>query len=148
MWILLVSGGFLVAAVLSLYLYKRILHMREQRILDNEYNTAVTIWDFARFVKGKTDEMVRRRTEVLDFTNITVPHGIGYRISLELCGPRFHIVGIPERYSRTGRLSFFTDNTLMVRAADRNGEPACGNDPEYTGETEPTTRSTDPEGRH
>jgi hypothetical protein len=141
MWILLLSGAFLVAAVLSLYLYKRILHLREQKILDNEYNTAVTIWDFARFVKGKTDEMVRRGTAVLDFTNITVPHGIGYRISLQLCGPRFQIVGIPERYSKTGRLSFFTDNTLMVRAADRNGEPASEDDPEYTGETETTARA-------
>lgn len=139
MWILLVSGGLLVAATLSLFLYKRILQLRERRILDNEYNTAVMIWDFAKFVKSLTDEMIRRRSEVLDFTNITVPHGIGYKISLELCGPRFRVVGTPERYTKTGRLSFYTDNTLTVRAADRSGEPASEDDPEYTGESEPAT---------
>lgn len=139
MWILLASAGLLVAAILSLFLYKRILQMREQRMLDNEYHTAVTMWDFARFVKGQTDEMVRSRTEVLDFTHITVPHGIGYKISLELCGPHFRVVGTPERYTKTGRLSFYTDNTLTVRAADHSGEAASADDPEYTGESEPAT---------
>jgi hypothetical protein len=134
--LLVITGVFLAVAVIF-YVYRRMQEMRERRIYRNEYRTAVTIWDFARAVKGNTDEMIRQRTEVLDFTKIMIPHGVGYRISLELTAPQFRIYGIPDRYNKTGRLSFYADNTLTVRAYDHSGRVASESDPEYTGDDPP-----------
>jgi hypothetical protein len=133
MTILLLTGTLLILVALSLYGYKRLLELRERRLANNEYQTATTIWDFARFVKSVTDEMMIQRTTVLDFSRITVPSGAGYKISLELSGLDFRIFGTPHSYSKTGRLSFYSDNSLTVRACDHRGEPATEVDPEYTG---------------
>lgn len=100
----------------------------------NEYDAAVTIWEYARLVKTEIDEAIRQGTGIIDFTRITVPHSKGYRVSLELIGSYFRVYAIPGRHAKTGRLSFVTDNTLIVRAADRDGEQATCGDPEYKGE--------------
>jgi hypothetical protein len=122
------------AAALALHLYKRALERRNERMRQNEYRTAETLWHFARSIKAHTDEMINRGVQVLDFSKILVPSGIGYKISLELSGPRFRIYAVPERYNRTGCLSFYVDNTLTVRASDRAGAPAAESDPEYNPE--------------
>lgn len=119
------------AVALVFYLYRRALESKEHRISKNESTTATTITNFARFVKNQTDDMLRRRTSAIDFSNITVPHGVGYKIFLELSGSNFRIYGIPDAYSKTGRLSFYSDNSLMTRANDHQGEPASETDPAY-----------------
>ena len=134
---LLITTGVFLAVAAIFYAYRRVQELRERRIYRNEYRTAVTIWDFARAVKAHTDEMMRLQTEVLDFTKIMIPHGVGYRISLELTAPQFRIFGIPERYNKTGRLSFYADNTLTIRAYDHSGRVASEGDPEYTGDDLP-----------
>jgi hypothetical protein len=134
--ILIITGVFIVVAA-GFYLYRRIQESRERRIYRNEYRTAVTIWDFARTVKAHTDEMIRAQTAVLDFTKIMIPHGVGYRISLELSGLHFRVYGVPDRYNKTGRLSFYADDSLTVRASDHNGDVGSPGDPEYTGDEDP-----------
>jgi hypothetical protein len=101
---------------------------------DNAYNTALTLWNFARVIKDQLDEVGRGRAEVIDFTNISVPAGTGYNVCLELAGYGFRLHAVPERYDRTGRISLYVDNALTVRAWDRGGENATAEDPEYTGE--------------
>jgi hypothetical protein len=108
--------------------------MRHDRMVENEYNVAVTLWNYGRLVKSQLEETVRRSSGVIDFYKITVPHSPGYRVVLELSGYRFRVFATPEQYHRTGRLSFYTDNEVTVRASDRAGEPATGEDPEYEGE--------------
>jgi hypothetical protein len=98
---------------------------------ENEYNAAVTSWEYARMVKDAVDTAIRQGSGVLDFTKITVPHTQGYQISLELIGAYFRVYAVPARYNRTGRLSFLTDNTLSVRASNRSGQPATAEDGEY-----------------
>ena len=135
MAIVLVILACIFVIALGLHAYKQLRQMRHERMVENEYNAAVTLWNYGRLVKNQLDEIVRQRTGVIDFYKITVPHSPGYRVVLELSGYRFRVDAVPERYHRTGRLSFYTDNQVTVRASDRAGEPASEQDPEYEGET-------------
>jgi len=134
MVIVLIILAAIFVGVLGAHAYKQFKIREQQRIRDNEYNVAVTIWEYARLVKQQVDGAIRHGTNVLDFTKMTVPHSQGYRISLELIGGYFRIYAVPSRYNRTGRLSFLTDNTLSVRASDRAGQQSTSEDPEYKGD--------------
>lgn len=132
--ILVIVAGVFVCA-LGLHGYKQQQIRREQRMKENEYETAVKLWAYARLVREQIDDAMRQGKGVLDFTAITVPQGQGYRVSLELIGTHFRVYAVPYKYNRTGRLSFVTDTTLSVRAADRAGNPASSDDPEYEGDS-------------
>ena len=131
--ILIILAGVFVCA-LGLHSYKQLQIRREKRMSQNEYNTAVTLWEYARLVREQIDGAVHQGKGVLDFTTITVPHSQGYRVSLELIGTYFRVYAVPNKYNRTGKLSFVADTTLDVRAADRAGNPASADDPEYQGD--------------
>ncbi|MEK6408726.1 MAG: hypothetical protein AABN34_17525 [Acidobacteriota bacterium] len=120
--------------VLGMHAYKQFKMRQLRRMNENEYNAAVTLWEYARLVKDKVDTAIHQGSGMLDFTKITVPHAPGYKISLELIGAYFRIYAVPARYKRTGRLSFLTDNTLSVRASDRSGQQASSEDGEYQGD--------------
>jgi len=131
MAIVLVVLAAVFLGVLGVHTYKQYKLRLERRMNENEYNAAVTSWEYARLVKDALDTAIRQGTGVLDFTKITVPHTQGYKISLELIGGYFRVYAVPVRYNRTGRLSFLTDNTLSVRASNRSGQPATAEDGEY-----------------
>ena len=132
--LIILTAIFLIA--IGLHVYKRIIRMREARMAENEYDAAVAIWGFARVVKSNIDEALRQGSGVLDFTKIMVPHCQGYRVTLELAGYNLRVCGSPVRHNRTGRLSFFIDDSLVLRAADHLGHAASDQDPEYTGNTQ------------
>jgi hypothetical protein len=134
MAVVLVILASIFVIALGLHAYKQLMQRRHQRMVENEYNAAVTLWNYGRLVKSQLDETVRQHKSVIDFYKITVPHSPGYRVVLELSGYRFRVYAVPERYYRTGRLSFYLDNEVTVRACDRAGEPAGEQDPEYEGE--------------
>ena len=117
----------------GLYGYRFYQERLERRMGDNEYNTAVVLWEFAKRIKSEIDQATRGAQGVLNFTNITVPSSTGYRVSLELIGAYFRVHAVPARYGKTGRLSFVADTTLTVRAADRQGQSASIEDEEYQG---------------
>lgn len=52
-----------------------------------------------------------------------------YRFELEIAGDRFEVSATPKTYGKTGRRSFFIDNTGTIRGADHKGEPANTDDP-------------------
>ena len=131
MAIILVVLAAVFVGVLTVHSYKQYMLRLQQRMNENEYNAAVTVWEYARLVRDRIDTTVRQGTGVLDFTKITVPHTKGYKMSLELIGGYFRIYAIPTRYNRTGRLSFLSDNTLSVRASNRYGKLATTEDGEY-----------------
>lgn len=134
MAIVLVILAMVFIGALALHAFKRLKQLREQRISENEYNTAVTIWYFAQIIKGHFDDNLRKGTMVLDFSKILIPHSQGYEITLELTGDNFRVYGVPAQHNNSGRLSFFIDNSMTLRASDRNGGLATGEDDEYTGE--------------
>lgn len=132
--VMIVAAVFV--GVLGVHGYRQFRLRQQHQMSENEYNAAVTLWEFGRVVKDRVDGTVREGTGVLDFTSITVPHSLGYEISLELIGAYFRIYAVPSRYNRTGRLSFLIDNTLSVRASDRGGQQATSEDGEYKGDAE------------
>ena len=134
MAIVLVILTAVFVGVLGVHAYKQFKIRQQRRMSENEYNTAVTLWEYACLVKEHIDTSVRQRAGVLDFKKITVPHSQGYKIWLELIGNYFRVYAVPAKYSRTGRLSFLTDNTLSVRASDRSGQQASSEDGEYKGD--------------
>lgn len=134
MAIVLVILTAVFVGVLGVHGYKQFKIRQRLRMNENEYNAAVTLWEFARLVKEQIDSALLAGDGVLDFTKITVPHTHGYNISLEMIGAYFRIYAAPARYNRTGKLSFLTDNTLSVRASDRAGQQATSEDGEYKGD--------------
>lgn len=135
MTIILIILAAVFLGVLGLHSYKQFKIRQQRRIDENEYDVAVTLWEFARELKAHLDTAIRKSDGVLDFTAITVPHSQGYNISLELIGVYFRVYAVPSRYNKTGRLSFLTDNTLSVRASDRAGRQATSEDGEYKGDS-------------
>jgi hypothetical protein len=103
----------------------------------NQYDAAVTVWEYATLVKNQISAAVREGSDVLDFSKIAVPHSSGYKVSLELMGHYFRVHAVPANYNKTGRLSFYIDNALSVRAADHAGAPASAEDLEYEGDSQP-----------
>lgn len=135
MAIILIPLAVIGLGALGFYIYKQIGKMRERRLKENEQNTSVVLWTFARDMKSQLDEVTHEGTGVLSFNNIRVPHGPGYKLMLELAGFDFRIHGIPEKLDRSGRLSFYIDKSLTLRAGQRNGEKATEDDPEYMSES-------------
>lgn len=54
----------------------------------------------------------------------------GYRFEVQVRPGGFQLTAVPEKYGVTGKRSFYTDETDIVRAADKKGAAASGSDPE------------------
>jgi hypothetical protein len=52
-----------------------------------------------------------------------------YKIELTVLGDRFEVTATPRDYGKTGRRSFYVDQSGIVRAADHKGRPATADDP-------------------
>ncbi len=53
----------------------------------------------------------------------------GYRFDVTVSGDKFEVSAAPLEYGKTGKLSFFIDNTFTIRGGDRNGASATASDP-------------------
>ncbi|HVF66918.1 MAG TPA: DUF3352 domain-containing protein [Pyrinomonadaceae bacterium] len=54
---------------------------------------------------------------------------LGYSIEMNASGEKFEVTATPKEYGKTGRLSFFLDESGTMRAADHKGKPATASDP-------------------
>ena len=52
-----------------------------------------------------------------------------YRIELSASGDKYAVTATPKDYGKPARRSFFMDETGIIRAADRGGQPATSSDP-------------------
>ncbi|MDT5295731.1 MAG: hypothetical protein QOJ76_2611, partial [Acidobacteriota bacterium] len=73
---------------------------------------------------GTLEELVAEELLEKDF----VEH-LEYKFELSAVGDKFEAVATPKSYGKTGRRSFFADETGKVRAADHKGQPATADDP-------------------
>ncbi len=48
----------------------------------------------------------------------------GYKIELSVTGSKFEASAVPLEYGKTGKMSFFIDESLVLRGADNGGAPA------------------------
>lgn len=53
----------------------------------------------------------------------------GYKFEMIVTGDKFEVFGVPMEYGKSGKLSYFIDQTRILRAADRNGAQAMSSDP-------------------
>lgn len=80
------------------------------------------------------DEKARERVRGY---RVTVEHPLskaaldraGYHFELRPAGDKYTLVATPKEYRKTGRRSFYLDETGLIRGADHAGEPATANDP-------------------
>ena len=70
MVIVLIILAAIFLGVLGAHAYKQYKIREQQRITENEYNVAVTIWEYARVVKQQVDSATRLGTGVLDFSKM------------------------------------------------------------------------------
>jgi hypothetical protein len=118
-------------AAIAFIISQQLKQMREKRILGNEYNTAVVLGKYARTLKNHLDESKKQGYAKIDFQKLSIPQSPGYKVSLELSGYFFKVHGIPKIHKKTGRLSFYIDNSLTVKASDRGGQFANDKDNEF-----------------
>lgn len=53
----------------------------------------------------------------------------GYRFDVTVSGDKFEASAAPLEYGKTGKMSFFTDHTRVIRGGDRGGASATASDP-------------------
>ncbi|HYE15025.1 MAG TPA: DUF3352 domain-containing protein [Pyrinomonadaceae bacterium] len=54
---------------------------------------------------------------------------VEYKIELTAVGDRYEVVATPKSYGKTGRRSFYLDQSGIIRGADHKGQPAKPDDP-------------------
>ena len=52
----------------------------------------------------------------------------GYRIEVQATGSRFEATAVPVEYGKTGKRSFFIDESSVLRGGDHGGGPATISD--------------------
>ena len=133
MTVFLIVLAIVAIAALTFIGYQQYVQRREKRILGNEYNAAATIGSYARTVKNQLEESKKKGGTRIEFQKLAIPPSPGYKVSLEMSGYSFKIHGIPRVHSKTGRLSFYIDNSLTVKASDHGGQYATEKDNEFAG---------------
>jgi Protein of unknown function (DUF3352) len=53
----------------------------------------------------------------------------GYKLNLSLVGARFELTATPAEHGKTGKISYFIDETSLLRGADHSGGIATSTDP-------------------
>jgi hypothetical protein len=57
--------------------------------------------------------------------------GYRFRLSVSNDGQSFRVIAVPAEYGRTGRFSFYIDQSNAIRAEDKEGQPATASSPPY-----------------
>jgi hypothetical protein len=53
----------------------------------------------------------------------------GYKFEITFTGDKFEVYAVPMEYGKTGTMSYFIDQTMVLRGADRGGASAISSDP-------------------
>lgn len=75
---------------------------------------------------GTLDQLIQRRY-INDPSNGKLT---GYRFEIQVKPGGFQVTAVPEKFGVTGTRSFYVDETNVIRAADKKGQPATASDPE------------------
>ncbi|HEX6183151.1 MAG TPA: hypothetical protein VFZ44_04505 [Pyrinomonadaceae bacterium] len=73
---------------------------------------------------GTLEELIAEELLEKDFLG-----SLEYKVELNASSDKFEVTATPKTYGKTGRRSFFIDQTEVLRAADRRGERATADDP-------------------
>jgi hypothetical protein len=53
----------------------------------------------------------------------------GYKFEFTVSGDKFELSAVPLEYGKSGNMSLFIDQTLVLRGGDRSGAVATASDP-------------------
>jgi len=59
-----------------------------------------------------------------DYLKNAVAPNANYKIEVTVTGNHFEVSAVPAEYGKTGRISYYTDETQVVRGGDLSGAPA------------------------
>ncbi len=84
-----------------------------------------------QFKEGRKKERYATLEELFDEKLLEKDYvaRLGYRVEINAVGDKFTATATPKTYGKTGRRSFFIDETGEVRGADHKGQPATADDP-------------------
>src|SRR5437763_8120381 len=77
---------------------------------------------------GALDELALDEWEDLRIVKEVIEQRFGYRLELSASDGGYEATMTPAEYGKTGRLSFYTDQSGGVREGDHNGKPASSSD--------------------
>lgn len=100
----------------------------------NERNVMNTLWSIANAERqykeksgtsyGSLEQLIE--AEMLQKETIALS---AYKIDLRLTAEGFEVTAVPAEYGKSGKLSFFLDQSGQIRGADRGGAAANASDP-------------------
>ena len=73
---------------------------------------------------GTLDQLIEAKLVTRDILDQS-----GYKFEVTAIGDKFEVTGVPAEYGKSGVLSFFIDQTQILRGADHSGAPATASDP-------------------
>src|SRR5688572_2470784 len=100
----------------------------------NERGALYALWRIASAERqykektGKTYGSIEQLVETEILSKDAV-QAAGYKIDLRLTAEGFEVTAVPTEYGKTGKLSFFLDQSGLARGADRGGAAASVSDP-------------------
>jgi len=103
--------------------------------LQNERRTIGTLYAIAeaeaRYKKEKGAGSYGTLEQLIEAKAIAreMIENTGYRIDITASAESFAVSAVPLEYGKTGRMSYFMDQTRVLRAVDRHGAPATSSDP-------------------
>lgn len=109
--------------------------VKDAPVLMNEsmafYALQRIVWAESAYKDDKKKERFGTLEELLaeDLLEKTFIENHEYRFEVEVVGDKFEVSATPKSYGKTGRRSFYVDQTGTFRAADRKGQPATSDDP-------------------
>lgn len=121
--------------MLQTYALSVAVSVRDQPVLSGESSATYALYELRDAENTYRGEKKKGRYGTLEelVAEKILDKGFGehanYRIEVNASGEKFEVTATPREYGKTGRLSFFLDETGTMRAADHKGKPATASDP-------------------
>jgi hypothetical protein len=122
-------------SMIQTYALAIMVGVRDAPVLTNESTATYTLYELQNAEAAYKDEKKKGRYGTLEelvaekLLDKSFGESASYRFELNAAGDKFDVTATPKEYGKTGRRSFFLDETGTMRAADHKGKPADASDP-------------------
>lgn len=79
--------------------------------------------------KGAGSYATLEQLTATDMVSKEMIENSGYKFEVTLTGDKFEVSAVPKEYGKTGVMSYFMDQSMILHLADRNGAAASKSDP-------------------
>jgi hypothetical protein len=122
-------------SMLQTYSLALMVGVRDAPVLSGETMASYTLYEVQNAEETFKIEKKKERFGTLEeliaekILDKGFAENMGYRIEVNASGEKFDVTATPKEYGKSGRLSYFLDETGTMRAADHKGKPADASDP-------------------